>query len=197
MAVLDYALTTLALVKAHLGISVSTYDTLLEGLIDDWTVTFQNLLGDRKIVNLPASDLTEYYDGPDPGLSKQRIFLRSYPIVSVTSVSYRSSLYDASAVWTAYTAGQDYIVETGKGSIYFPGGIPQGPEAIRVIYQGGFASAPKDLELACRKMVCKEFGKRKAQGRLNESVGGGSIGWSEDLPADVKAVLNHYRSFHV
>lgn len=195
MALETYALTTVALVKTYLGISVSTYDTLIEDLIDACTDWFEHECGGRRFFSAGA-DVTEYYDGGD-GRSKTRIFAKKYPIISVTSISYNSSGNYSSPTWTAFSASTEYIRKDASGEIYFPGGLPQGMQNLRLIYQGGFAVIPNDLDLACRKMVAKEFNKRKSQGATNESIGGGSITWNEDLDPSITRLVNYYKTYNV
>lgn len=197
MALETYALTTVALVKTYLGISSTTYDDLIEDLIDACTDWFERECGNRRFFDDGSTAVTEYHDGGDMGRNKSRIFTKRYPINSVTSISYNSSGNYSSPTWTAFSASTEYIRKDESGEIYFPGSLPAGFQNLRVIYRGGFTTIPNDLALMCRKMVAKEFSKRKAQGITNESIGGGSIAWNEDLDPSVQRLINYYRSYHV
>lgn len=202
MALETYALTTVALVKTYLGISVTTYDTLIEDLINGCTDWFEHECGGRRFFS--SADVTEYYDGGEIGAypgeasrHKTRIFTKKYPIISITSLSYNSSGNYSSPTWTAFSATTEYIRKDESGEIYFPGSLPLGFQNIQLIYKGGYATIPHDLEIGCRKMVAKEFSKRKAQGATNESIAGGSIDWNEDLDPSITRLVNYYKAYHV
>lgn len=195
MALNAWALTTVAEVKTYLTIAVSTYDTLLEDLIDSCSDWIEAMAGGRRFKDI-GTDVTQYYDGGERNRERKRIFLKNFPINAFTSVAYSSGPYDA-LVWTSFSAASDFIRADLRGELYFPGGLPAGVQNIRVVYKGGYTTIPDDLNLACKKLVAKEFNKRKAQGFTNESVGGGSIGWNEKVDPSVRDILNRYRDFQV
>jgi len=175
-------------VKTYLGISAATYDAFLEALIDEATVWIENEIGGRRI-KADASDVTEYHDG---GADKCKVFAKIYPITSITSISYKTGS-NSSPVWTAYSV-DDYDVDLTTGVLTFSS-LPAGIQNIKLIYKAGFSSVPKDLELACIKLVAKEFDKRKSQGVLSESVGGGSVSWNENVDPSVLSIIRKYRRF--
>lgn len=191
MPVVAYALTSLTAVKAYLGISVSTYDAILESLIDECTVWIENELGGRRIFN-DEEDVTEYHDGDD-GTGKNKIFPKRWPIVSITSLSYNSGT-PGTPVWTAYTA-DDYELDKEAGIIYMGSALPRGIQCLKLVYEAGFADIPLDLSIACKKMVAKEFDKRKSQGVTQEGVGGGNVTWNENVDPSVSQVFKKYRRF--
>lgn len=78
MAVGTYALTTLAGLKAHLGITVSTYDTLLEQYIDHATAKIERWIGRQ----IKVRDYSEWYGGNNVVSVK----VKQYPINNVTGV---------------------------------------------------------------------------------------------------------------
>jgi len=192
MTALAYALTSVANVKTYLGISVSTYDALLEDMVDACTEWIEKYIGGRRIFDDAAT--TEYHDGAELGLTKCSIFLKRWPINSVTGIYYRTGDYD-SPTWNVYDAGNDYILNSTTREIYFPGGLPVGVQNIKVVYRGGFTVVPDDISFACKKLVAKEFERRKAQGITTESVGGMSISWYDGLDTSTKEILNGYKNF--
>ena len=75
-----YALSSLAGVKRYLGISATTYDTLLTELINSITDKIERHCG-RKFA---ASDYTERYN-----VNGQKILnIRNYPIIEMTRLAY-------------------------------------------------------------------------------------------------------------
>lgn len=189
-----YDLTTSTDVKSYLDITASTWDTLLANLVTNSSVWIENYCGGRRFKN-SGSDVTEYYDG-DPNLEgKKIIFVRNTPIISVTSVSYASGSL-SSPTWIAFDATSYYVRNDRGGQLIFDS-LPQGNQNIRVIYQGGYATIPEDLALACIQLVARIFNKRKSEGVLNESVGGASVSWDRELTPELRKTLNRYRNHAV
>jgi len=191
MALAAYCFVTVSEMKTYLDETSSTWDTVLENLIDGCTLWLEKYCGGRRFF-AGASDITEYYDGKDSG----KIFLRNWPIISITSVSWASGDFD-NPTWSAFVAASEYKSDTRKGVLTF-WTLPEGIQNIRIIYKGGYASAatvPFDLHLAVKKMVSKEFNRRKSQGALSESVSGSSIGWNESVDPSLMEILDQYRRF--
>lgn len=187
MAVLAYALTTLTKVKAYLGISVSTFDTVLETLIDGCTEWIEEECGNRRFFDA-GTDATEYHDGDYDSTGRNKIFPKRWPINSITSISYRTGNL-GSPTWVAFTTN-DYEKNDDAGIIYLS--LPSGRQNIKLIYKGGYTTIPADLDMACVKLVAKEFDKRKSQGLTQESVGSASISWNEDIDPEVKRIIRKY-----
>ena len=191
MALQPYSFVTVADMKSMLDISETTWDSILEDLIDQCTKWCENYCGGRRFLQ-SGSDVTEYYDGKD----SCKIFLKNYPIISITSVSYRSGFYD-NPDWIAFNPSYEYLRDDVKGILHMAA-MPRGIQNIKVVYKGGYSSAanvPDDLHLAVRKMVAKEFNRRKSQGILQESLGGSSVTWNENLDPFVSSLLDNYKNF--
>ena len=78
MAVGTYALTTLAGLKAHLGITVSTYDTILEQYIDHASAKIERWIGRQ----IKLRNYFEWYGGNDV----RSVRVKQYPINNVVGV---------------------------------------------------------------------------------------------------------------
>ncbi len=78
MAIGIYALSTLAQLKAHLGITVSTDNTILEGYIDHATAKIERWIGRQILVR----SYSEWYGGNNV----QSVRVKQYPINNVTGV---------------------------------------------------------------------------------------------------------------
>ena len=78
MAVGTYALTTLAGLKAHLGITVSTYDTILEQYIDHASAKIERWIGRQ----IKLRNYSEWYGGNDV----RSVRVKQYPINNVVGV---------------------------------------------------------------------------------------------------------------
>lgn len=196
MSIVAYALTTLSKVQTFTGESGNT--TLLEMLIDDCTGFIENYCGNRRFVgdytdesgDDTLDDVTQYYDGKGGHILQ----LDRYPIESITSISWATGDLNA-PTWNLYDPKSEYIFKPSTGEVIFLAPIPAGTQNLKVIYKGGYDpdEIPTDLQMACTKLVAREFNRRKSQGILNESIGGGSISWSEDIPTDVKKTLDSYK----
>lgn len=200
MALATYALTTVADVKTFIGETSSTYDTLLEMLIDectDWIEEFLNgrrLLCDANRDGTPVA-VTERYNSN----ARRVVLLRKYPVIEITSVAYATGNVN-SPTWNTLDATSQYTFDPTTGELFLVATVPVGVQNIRVVYKGGYVGQgstgtiiPKNLVMACIRMVAKQFNKRRSQGIKNESVGGASITWEDDMDAEVKRTLNKYK----
>jgi hypothetical protein len=78
MAVGTYALTTLVGLKAHLGITINTYDTILEQYIDHATAKIERWIGRQ----IKVRNYFEWYGGNDV----RSVRVKQYPINNVVGV---------------------------------------------------------------------------------------------------------------
>lgn len=182
----DTDLTTKADIKTLLSISSSTYDNVLDDLIEKGSLFIEKFLN-REFFD-EGESATELFDG---GI--QTLKVKKYPINSIASISLRSGNFDSPS-WQDYSASGDYIIDSDTGEIHFVFTLPRGFRNIRVIYDGGFADpsteAPADIRNACEKLVMKEFNKRKAQGISVEKIGDLSINWETHMDSNLKLLLD-------
>lgn len=181
------ALTTTAKVKAYLGITDSSEDTL----IDDWILAAQAQIERYCNRVFDSASFTEYFDGN----LKQSVVVRNPPVTTLTSVSYRKDNDE----WTAY-ASTLHDFDANSGVVFFVTGgeeaflaglegrlprFPQGKKGVRVVYTGGYSSIPADLSQACIELVAKIRGGNAAQrsarasGLQSESLGYESRTWGQ------------------
>lgn len=148
------ALTTSSGFKTWAGKSDSVQDTAIAAILTEAEALVANVL-DRRL-ETAGSDVTEYYDGT----GDDTIFLRGWPLVSLTSVSYLSSVSAGVAAFTAYDSDGYYTIAADGRLVKYTGidtgfGDPQDTEPfwaegagnIKVVYQGGYTSStiPADL----------------------------------------------------
>lgn len=191
---------TLADIKERLGISSADNDITINTIIAGIEAIF-NEYTDR-ILLLNATETTEYYNG-----GSQWLQLRRYPIVSITSIKEAPD-YDFASV-DALEANSDYrLVKNGdKGILYrLYTNWYQSPDAIQVIYKGGFCAAgvtpaagefilPADMREAAIEQACFIFKRRKDLGLAAVGFQGGSISkFSQiELLPNVRQILAHYK----
>jgi len=180
------ALATLAALKEYLELTGSGHDARLTALLarsDTFVKSFT-----KRALEVPANDVTEYYDGN----FTDTIFLREFPIVSVTSVHD-----DTARVFGADTliAAADYVIVNDPGYIRYLYGLrfAKGAQNVKVIYKGGYSTIPKDLEMASIYAAAFWFEERKniARGSVNIRDGG-TTGHLHDVPPSVKEMLAPY-----
>lgn len=184
MATVAHALTTLANVKSYLGISSSSFDTLLEVLIDNVTEFVEGKLGGRRIKTETYTD--ELYDG-----GNTEIFLRQFPVTDLTKIQHRSGEI-SNPTFNDFNAN-DFILYEGGGFIHFFGGTPKGHLNLRFTYVAGFGEIPDDIEMIAKQLVAKAFDQRKSQGKSSERLENSSIDWTTMLSPEQKSVLARYR----
>lgn len=177
---------TLADVKDRLGISATENDITINRIINGLLTVFENVVNRPLIV--PATDITEYYTGESSYLQ-----LRRYPVVAITSIKEAVN-YDFDNT-SALAADTDYrVINNGlKGllsRIYTK--WYQSPDAIQVIYRGGFCAAgatpsagetawPADLREAAIEQASFIWKRRHDIGLSGVSDQGGSINKNERI----------------
>lgn len=189
MALENTTFITVADVKTHLDISETTWDTVIENLINYCTRFAMNYCGGRRFI-APLTDETEYYDGGS------KIFLLNYPVKSITSISYRSGAAN-SPTWTDIDSTNGYMVDDKRGIVHILCPV-SGALAYKVVYKGGYDTAvnvPADLKMAMLLSVTTEFNRRKSLGMTSENVGGASVNWNVERDKTLLAILDNYRTF--
>lgn len=167
------------------GNSVTTWDALIDELI----LQAKGAIDRYCRRDFSSSSRTEY---PRGGSTK--ITLGNFPISAITSIHESTSVprvYDATTLLTT----SDYVADLDTGVIERVGTWARGTRAIQVVYDGGPASVPADVNRAAVKLVAFWFENRKFIGVTSLSAPEGSTTRVETtaLPADVEALLSPHR----
>lgn len=146
-------ITTLLKAKAYMKKTDTVDDALLTVLVASASKMIQTFL-DRDVIQ--ATYTSEIYRG----CRSSMLYVRQYPIVTVTSVKLYDK-YSKTDVYT-YTVDIEYRIEPDhEESIEMFGGW--GGEEYRITYVAGYAVAgevsaiPADIELACNMLVSHLF----------------------------------------
>jgi hypothetical protein len=151
------SLDTLANVKLRLGITTSADDSLLTALMD----TADHWVAENCQRDFGGGTFTEYH--PAGGAV---VFVRNYPIQSVTSVKVDPSYaFGAGTTWPTTT----YVVHADRGAVqslvgpFLPGlpglpvcGVPPwalAPRAVQVVYTTATGAVPADVKAAYALVV--------------------------------------------
>ena len=130
------------------------------------------------------------------------LIMSESPLVTVDSVQERTSY---SGDYTTLTTGNyEYFVDTESDAVVRttkegnPTAFAKGVGAVKVTYTAGYASTPKDLQLALFDLVNyymkDEHKERRTLGGAQlQNQGTSGIRTSSDFPDHIKRVLDLYR----
>lgn len=144
-------LTTLANLREFL--KKETADTTDDGLLQNIITRMSTQVAKKCNRQFARATYTEYQSGN--GLDYT--FVKNPPINSITSVHI-----DSDRDWTANTlvdADDVHISDQDSGKIILDGDqfSPSDVENVRIIYNGGFATIPQDLEQAFIRLCAAEY----------------------------------------
>lgn len=185
------SLTSRSKAKVYLQLNQSdvTYNEFIDDLIDGVSAGIEEYTA-RKFV---SRSYTEYYDGDGTRV----LLLRQFPIVSITSIhddpdrNYNSdTLIDA----------DDYVSDDdiGKVTLVDIDAFTKGIHAIKVIYTAGYASVPKNIQLAAHVWIADIFNRAVmgADGEESESIGQHSVTFNADeMPKRARSLLRPFKKF--
>jgi hypothetical protein len=181
MAVGD--LTDLATIKGWLGVTGTTADTQLSGLITAVSSFVTSYLG-RQVL---SASYTETYRGNGQSV----MLLRNFPITAVASVAFAGQTITAQADPVALTSGILFDDRTLTLVGYrFPIGLP-----VVVSYTAGYAAAPPDIGQAAVELVGEAFRRRDRIGLSSKTLGGQEViaFILKDMNDTVRALLAPYQ----
>lgn len=221
MAIYAFSLTSLSRLKARLGISDTSYDTILTQLINEATDAIQGYCGRRFIESTYENEL---YDGGDG--SRASLILMAYPVSSISAIGERSGTvtspswrtmsvdeYEAVDRQAAITSVRPAFISM-TGIVRFGSRLFYGINNYRVSYVAGYKiswanegdltlhNLPLDLTSACEQLCAAMFNMRKNAGVGSESLGAHSVTWSDMLGSSadslgtsaVAKTITRYRS---
>ena len=204
-------LCTLAALKAWLGLTATTDDALLSGLITAASTRINAYL-QRNIGTLSQS-YTEIRNGTGTGL----IMAKMWPITAWTSVAINGATVpqglQGSAGWygpvwdgLSYPIPEPYIGLSSGFSLTYPNGgyrwgpgcwngwFPPGLQNVQLIYVAGFAAIPADISQACIELVDQIY--RRRMSRLDvksQSAGQETTSYEMKMLPSVREMLSPYR----
>jgi uncharacterized phiE125 gp8 family phage protein len=199
------SLDTLANVKARLGITTSADDTLL-GLLQDSADAW---VGEYCGRDFAGGTFTEYHPGG------AFVFLRNYPVQSVTSVKVDPAYaFGPSTVLpaTAYVVHADRgVIQSLAGAfapVALPGAAPwaYGPRVVQVVYATATGAVPADVKEAYALVVGHWYRHVKTQQAAafqnvtQQTFGDSTAIFAKDqiaglpLPEDVRRLLAAHRN---
>jgi uncharacterized phiE125 gp8 family phage protein len=199
------SLDTLANVKLRLGITTSADDTLLSALMD----SADQWVAGHCERDFAGGTFTEYHPG-----GGTLVFLRNYPVQSVTSVKVDPAYgfgAETALPATAYVVHADRGVVQALAGPFLPcgGGRPaadRAPRAVQVVYATATGAVPADVKEAYALLVGHWYRHVKTQVAANfenvtqQTFGDATAIFSKDqiaglpLPEDIRRLLAPYRT---
>ena len=204
------SLDTLANVKLRLGVTTSDDDGLLSALMDSADQYVAEYCGR----DFGGGTFTEYHPGDTP-----IVFLRNYPVQSVTSLKVDPAYgFGAETVRpaTAYVVHPDRGVIQSLTGPFLPiwAGLPvlhspawlRAPRTVQVVYTTPTGAVPADVREAYALLIGHWYRHVKTQvtsgfqNVLRQSAGGITVTFARDqvaggaLPPDLPRLLGPYRT---
>jgi len=151
-------------------------------------------------VDFFSTDKTEFFNIDDNFTSM--IILSESPVTTIDSVHERTTYADSYSELT--TAKYEYYFDQASDAIIRTDtngnkrSFPKGVAAIKVVYNAGYATCPKDLKLALFDLVnyyLKDEHKerRTIAGATLQNQGTSGVRNNTDFPDHIKRILDLYR----
>jgi hypothetical protein len=165
MPLLSYALCSVADVEKQLGETLAGNDiTVCENMINLATQYAEKYIG--RNIKARSSDETEVFD-IEP--NTQDIFVKNFPIISVTSVKQNTTLL---------TVDVDYLKYSDIGKFTKPyANWTDGYKMVEIVYKGGYATVPEDLMQWCIEIITYMFDTKEDGNIQSERVGQLSVSY--------------------
>ena len=187
-------LCTLEDLKTHLEIEGSDQDAFLSNLVLRAT-SFIETYCNRQ---LASREFTEHYSGD----GTNSIMLPNTPITAITQIKDDKSGqadfdYDDTDENDAFSYESWGKLLLTNGDVFHEPSSTYPLRNYKIIYTGGYATAPEDLRQVCVELAAAKFylKDKQRQGIASKSVGGQTITYRpDDLSPAQKEVLEAYRT---
>ena len=202
-----YVLTTVARLKAFIGVTVTTYDSVFEVIIDSVTDFIESEC-DRRFKK------TAYTDTIVNGRGSSELNLPQFPIVSgeTFALYHRDSGTYGGNTWTEVSSN-DYRKDEGAGIVNAIGAFYKGFQNYKIAFTAGYdfenvtgtlktlaSVGLSDLEMTAWKLCNRAFNDRKSSGNISKmKLYNYDVTFSKEAYNDdeIKEVLSKYKRFTV
>lgn len=185
-------LTTLAAVKAWIGITVATDDALLASLITAVSGYIENWLN--------RSIALQLYVDTYNGLGAAVQVLDNYPVASVSSVYVNGVLIPPrpvlGTVATSSTLPGGWVND--DFAVYVIGGrFWRGFQNVQISYQAGYATVPNDIGQACNDIVGDWYKYIQRIGKTSQAIESQTTQFvNQPMPVRAANILQQYKRVH-
>ena len=175
-------------------------DGRIDALIDSVSPVVKSYCGNSLVDYYSANKTEEFNVNWDTHI----VQLTESPVNSIVSVQEREGY--SSSYTTLTTGNNEYYLDNDTDSVIRTTGgweyknWPRGPGAVKIVYTAGYATAPKDLQLAVADLITyylkEEYKERRSmQGASLSNKGTSSMSDNVDFPDHIKRVLDLYKNF--
>lgn len=174
-------LTTLASVKAWLGITSNTDDALLGRLITAYSEYVQTWLS-RDLMSHPVQEVRD-------GTGGQVMVFAQYPVTAVASVVIDGVSLPVSTghFSPGFSFSEQSLIVRGYR-------FSRGVGNVEISYTAGFASVPPEIEQAVIELIALRYKERDRIGHASKSLGGETVSYIvKDFPDGVRTILSNFR----
>lgn len=178
---------TNALLKANQQTLNAPNNLLLEELINRMTDLMEDYCGRR-------FKKTTYTDLLVDGNGSEFLFLKNFPINSVTSIYRHYLVGDDDELDSDY-----YVIYSAEGYIYREAGFVKGHQNYKITYDAGYDfdndGIPAGLQLLCNKICTFEYNSYSRVGIKSEKIGSYSVTYDvvNILPVELLEQLDMWR----
>ena len=163
-------IVTLSDMKDYLGITSTSYDTLLNSLIEGFSDLAREYCGRTFDYDTYNETLDIDYDFMD------RIILAEYPVDTVVAVTDYDTLVSSDYYYVDSDIGVIKLKESYRTTNYYTRTystpfFTRGLARIKVCYTAGYTPYPQGLQLAVKILVAEEYNARRKTGYQSESIG--------------------------
>ena len=188
-------LITLAFAKEYIGISVTTYDSLLSDLIAEASL----IVNEYCNRTFTLTTYSEYYDIFQPSYG---LILKKIPITAISTIVlnpntvYSETVQGSQYIYSSY--GEVQLLPTSTSTAIFPTGF----RSVQANYTAGFATIPISIQGATAEMV-KNLYYLSTNDTTKESEKLGDYSYARRkvdnslLTPEITAVLDRYKLFIV
>jgi hypothetical protein len=129
------------------------------------------------------------------GHGSSSIWLKNYPISSITSLTYYDR-YSAADIQTL-VEDRDFYLDPDTGRLECASGCwSRGMRNIRCTYVGGYATIPEDLKVLCEQLISYRINKKSVQGIDSQGIGKYNVMYVNstygELPPEIKAGIQRF-----
>lgn len=188
MSLNSNALTTVATAKSYL--KIPALETSQDALIEMFINASSDALESECDRVLKQKTVTEYQHGRGQNI----ILLRQFPVATIAElrIDSKSVFTDASTL----IAATDYFLTDDDSGILLKNRVfDKGYHNIKIVYDGGYAPVPADLEHACLWLVFWYTKIRNSEdiGRAAKSKDGETVSYLQSMPGDVLATIARHK----
>jgi len=198
----SYALTTVARLKAFIGIDVSTYDSVLETIIDSVTDWIENECGRR-------FKLTAYTGVILDGKGSKEMVLPQWPVSTATLTLYEREGGSYGDTNFDSISSDKYRIDRESGIISLDHKFYEGFQNYKIDYSAGYdfenvtgtlktlaSVGLSDLEMAVWKLASQAYNNRKSSGNISRmKLYNYDVTFAKESDADdqIQKVLSKYQ----